>query len=110
MALIKTEIFTSCKVLYTKSCTRIKSVLVLQKMLSKIQIFLAYNVSSSKKKNWHSLFVKIFQVSANEGMGLNKVNLLSFELKNFFKFVLVWLAQEKQNILVTSQPCLHTLM
>ena len=22
-----------------------------------------------KKKNWHSLFVKIFQVSADEGMG-----------------------------------------
>ena len=64
----------------------------------------------AKKKNWHSLFVKIFQVSADEGMGLNKVNLLSFELKNFFKFVLVWLAHEKQNILVTSQPCLHTLM
>ena len=41
MVLIKTEIFTSCKVLYTKSCTRIKSVLVLQKMLSKIRIFLA---------------------------------------------------------------------
>ena len=47
----------------------------------------------------------IFQVSADERIGLNKVNLLSFELKNFFKFVLVWLAHEKQNILVTSHPC-----
>ena len=40
---------------------------------------------------------------------LIKVNLSSFELENFFKFVLAWLAREKQNNL-TSQPCLHTLM
>ena len=40
---------------------------------------------------------------------VNKVNLSSFELENFFKFVLAWLAREKQNIL-TSQPCLHTVM
>ena len=40
---------------------------------------------------------------------VNKVNLSSFELENFFKFVLAWLAREKQNIL-TPQPCLHTLM
>ena len=40
---------------------------------------------------------------------VNKVNLSSFELENFFKFVLSWLAREKQNNL-TSQPCLHTLM
>ena len=40
---------------------------------------------------------------------VNIANLSSFELKNVFKFVLAWLAREKQNIL-TSQPCLHTLM
>ena len=39
---------------------------------------------------------------------LNKVNLSSFELENFFKYVLAWLAGEKQNIL-TPQPGLHTL-
>ena len=56
------------------------------------------------------LFVNIFQVSADEGMGGgDKVNLSSFQLKNFFKFVFEWLAREKQNIL-TSQICLHTLM
>ena len=33
----------------------------------------------------------------------------SFELEIFFKFLLAWLAREKQNIL-TPQPCLHTLM
>ena len=37
------------------------------------------------------------------------VNLSSFELENFFKFVLAWLAREKQNVL-TPQPCLHTLV
>ena len=40
---------------------------------------------------------------------VNKVNLSSFELENFFKFVLAWLAREKQNIL-TPQQCLHTLL
>ena len=40
---------------------------------------------------------------------VKKVNLLSFELENLFKFVLAWLAREKQNIL-TPQPCLHALM
>ena len=54
------------------------------------------------------MFVKIFQVSADERRG-DKVNLSSFQLKNLYKFVLEWLAREKQNIL-TSQPCLHTLM
>ena len=40
---------------------------------------------------------------------VNKVNLSSFQLKSFFKFVLARLVLEKQNIL-TSQPCLHALM
>ena len=53
-------------------------------------------------------FVTIFQVSAGEGMG-KKVNLSSFELQNFFKFVVAWVTREKQNML-TPQPYLHTLM
>ena len=40
---------------------------------------------------------------------VNKVNLSSFELENFFKFLLAWLAREKQNLLMP-QPCLHTLI
>ena len=40
MALIKTEILTSPKVLYAKSCTRNQFVFC-KKMLFKIQIFLA---------------------------------------------------------------------
>ena len=40
---------------------------------------------------------------------VNKVNLSSFELENFFKFVFAWLAREKPNNL-TPQPGLHTLM
>ena len=52
------------------------------------------------------MFRKIFQVSADEGMGINKVNVWSFQLKNVSKFVIAWLVREKQNIL-TPQPCLH---
>ena len=44
------------------------------------------------------MFVKIFQVSSDEGR-INKVNLSSFQLKNILEFVLVWLAREEQNIL-----------
>ena len=40
---------------------------------------------------------------------VNKVNLSSFELKNFFKFMFAWLAREKPDNL-TPQQCLHTLM
>ena len=49
MALIKTEILTSCEVSYTKSCT-LDHFLFCKKMLSKMQIFLALIVSSSEKK------------------------------------------------------------
>ena len=71
MALIKREILTSRKVLSTKSCTR-NQFLFCKKMLSKIQTFLAKNVSLSEKKLTHlklTFFVTIFQVSADEGMG-----------------------------------------
>ena len=49
MTLIKREILTSRQILYTKYCTR-NQFLVCKKMLSKIRIFLAYNVSLSEKK------------------------------------------------------------
>ena len=48
MVLIKKEILTRRKVLYTKACTR-NQFLFCKKMLSKIRIFLAYNVSLSEK-------------------------------------------------------------
>ena len=59
-------------------------------------------------KTWLTFFLTIFDVSADEGK-VNKVNLSSFELKNFFKFMLAWLAREKPNNFMP-QPCLHTLM
>ena len=49
MALIKIEILTSRKVLYTKSYTR-NQFLFCKKMLFKIRIFLAKTVSLSEKK------------------------------------------------------------
>ena len=49
MALIKREILTSLKVLYTKSCKR-NQFLFCKRILSKVQIFLAKNVSLSENK------------------------------------------------------------
>ena len=49
MALIKREILTSRKILSPKSCTR-NQFLFCKKMLYKIRIFLAYNVSLSEEK------------------------------------------------------------
>ena len=42
--------------------------------------------------------MKILQVSSDEEW-VNKVTFWIFQLKNFLKFVLVWLAREEQNIL-----------
>ena len=56
------------------------------------------------------MFVKIFQVSADEEIRKEKGNLMSFRLKSVFKFVLARLASKEQNVL-TPQPCLiHALM
>ena len=69
-----------------------------------------------KWKKWHTFFEtiivvlgKLFSKFQLTEESVNKVNLSSFELKNLFKFMLAWLAREKQNILMP-QPCLHTLM
>ena len=64
--LFEREILTSCKVLYTKLCMHIVSSRFAKSMLSKIWIFLVENVS---EKNWHSMFVKIFQVLADKENG-----------------------------------------
>ena len=42
------------------------------------------------------MFVKIFQVLVDD-QWVKKMNLSSLQLKNFFKFVLAWLAREEQN-------------
>ena len=85
MALIKREILTGCKVLYTKSCTRIKSVLVLQKDASQNMNFSLLKCQLKRKKKLTQLVCKDFPTKK----WVNKVNLLSFKLKNFFKFLLV---------------------
>ena len=68
MALVKREILTSRKVLSTKSCTH-NQFLFCKKMLSKISEEILTHLQPTKE--W-----------------VNKVNLLSFELQNFFKSVL----------------------
>ena len=67
MAVIKTEILTSPKVLYTKSSTH-NQFLFCKEMFPKDGIF-SLKMSALAKNNWHNLFVKIFQVSADEAMG-----------------------------------------
>ena len=74
MALIKREILTSCEVLYTKSWTWNQFLFCKKE---------AFHLS---KKNWHSMFCKDFPSFSC----INKVNLLSFQLKIFFKFVPPW--------------------
>ena len=55
------------------------------------------------------MFLKIFQVSSDEGMGKLSKLVDFFQLEIFFKFLLAWFAHGKQNIL-TSQPCSYTPM
>ena len=61
-----------------------------------------------------SMFCRDFPSLSRRGEWVSKLNLSSFLLKSFFKFVLAWLAREKQNILTYSQPLsqpyLHKLM
>ena len=66
--LFEREILTSRKVLYTKFCTHnFFLVLVLRKRcFQKYGFFL---LKMSAKNNWHSMFVKIFQVSADKEKG-----------------------------------------
>ena len=67
MALIKTEILTSCEVSYTKSCMR-NHFLFYKKDAFKCSFFSLKLLAQAKKK-WHSIFVKSLQVSADKGMG-----------------------------------------
>ena len=68
MAVIKREILTSCEVLYMKSC------LCNQFLFCKKEAFQNIDISHIKcqlkwKKIDTACFVKIFQVSADEGVG-----------------------------------------
>ena len=60
--LIKREILTRRKVFHAQS------VVVLQKDAFQNTDFSRLKCQLKRKKNWDSLFVKIFQVSAHEGM------------------------------------------
>ena len=82
--LIKREILTSREVLYTKLNVRVLSSCFAIKMLSKRGFFSLKIASLSKKKNWHSIFVKIFQASSDEGMG-KKSNFVKFSAEKLFK-------------------------
>ena len=66
--MIKREILTCHEVLYTKLVRVISSCFAI-KMLSKNTGFSHLKCQLKWKKNWHSMFPKIFQVSADEEMG-----------------------------------------
>ena len=68
MALIKREILTSRKVFYTKSYTR-NQFLFCKKDAFQNMDFARLKCQLKREKNWHSMFVKIFQVSVDEGKG-----------------------------------------
>ena len=80
-ALIKIEILTSRKVLYTRN-----QFLFCKKMLSKLRIFLTYDVSLSENKIDIACLSRFSKFQPTKEW-VNKVNLSSFELKNFFKLV-----------------------
>ena len=103
----KREILTSCKVLFTKLVYVISSWFEI-KMLSKNTGFYGLKCQLKQKELDTACFRRFSEFQPTRE-GANKVNLSSFRLKNFFKFVLAWLARQKQNIL-TPRPCLHSLM
>ena len=75
--MIKREILTSREVLYAKLNVRVISSCVAIKMQPRPRLikvlsrkgFSRLKCQLKRKKNWHSMFVKIFQVSSDEGMG-----------------------------------------
>ena len=78
MALIKREILTSLEVLYTKLV--LESVLFCKKDAFENTEFSHLKCRLKRKKLTRHVFFNLFQVS-----WVNKVNLSSIQLKNFFK-------------------------
>ena len=86
MTLIKREILTSRKVLSTRSCTRNQFLFCKKNTFENTDFYRLKCHLKRRKIDTHSLeqFSK-FQPTKE---WLNKVNLSSFELENFFKYVL----------------------
>ena len=53
----------------TLKLVRVISPCFAKQMLSKIRVVFSLKMSAQAKKDWHSMFLKIFQVSADEEMG-----------------------------------------
>ena len=87
MALIKREIFTSREVLYAKLVCVLKNQFLfnLQKRCFPKTEFFSLKMPAQAKRNWRSMFLKIFQVLADYEM-VNKVNLSSFSTQNLSQF------------------------
>ena len=84
MALIKREIFTSREVLYAKLVLKNQFLFNLQKRCFPKKGLFSLKILAQAKRNWHSMFLKIFQVLTDYEM-VNKVNLSSFSTQNLFQ-------------------------
>ena len=83
--LIKRENLTCREVLYTKLVGVISLKFVLQKIcVLKYVFFSLKNCQLKRKKNWHSMFLKIFKFQPTRKW-VNKVNLSSFSTQNLFQ-------------------------
>ena len=85
MALITGEIHTSHEVLYMKSCSR-SQFLFWKKDAFQNTDFSCLKCQLQGKKN-HAAGLQIFSKFQLRREWVSKVNLSSFQLKNFFKFV-----------------------
>ena len=71
---------------YTQSLARVISSCFAKRRFPETTDFSPLKCQLKQKKDWHTFFVTTFQLKE----WVNKVNLWSFELENFFKFVLAW--------------------
>ena len=107
--LIKREILTSREVLYTKLVGVISLKFVLQKIcVLKYVFFSPKKLSAQAKKNWHSMFLKIFKFQPTRKW-VNKVNLSSFSTQNLFQIRACVISSRKaKHIDVTTMiTCCH---
>ena len=94
--------FYQSRGLVREACMCIKkSVLVWfsKKMLSKKRFF-SLKMPAQAKRNWHSMFLKIFQVLADYEM-VNKVNLSSFSTQNLFQIRAWLMCAQQDNVYLT---------
>ena len=109
LALIKREILTTHKVLYTESCTRIQFLFCKNDAFQNTDFsHLKYQLKRKKKKN-DAAYLGRFSKFQSTRQWVNKVKLSSVKLNKLFQIRVCTISARKAKHL-TSQPCLNTLM